>query len=343
MDDVLEKMVEWSGAGTSVALATVVKTWGSSPRPVGSQLVVNDRTEFLGSVSGGCIEGAVITEALEVMESGVPRLLNFSVGDERAWEVGLTCGGSVSVLVSAPKDAKVIERLNRDRQERRPVVLVTDIETGKQDLICEPGDKAGANGLNGPELFNDAVTTSARGALAAGKSAMVDTPEGRYFFHVFLPEPRIIIIGAVHVAQTLSQMAKLAGFAVTIVDPRSAFATEDRFPGFEPVAEWPEDYFASTGPDAATAIVTLSHDPKIDDRALKIALESDAFYIGALGSKKTHAKRIERLVGDGISEKAMSPIHAPIGLDLGGRRPGEIAVAILSEIIKVRYHRDDGR
>ncbi len=343
MDDILEKAAEWSGAGNGIAIATVVKTWGSSPRQVGSQLVVRNESEFLGSVSGGCIEGAVITEALDVMESGVPRLLNFSVGDERAWEVGLTCGGSVSVLVSVPENTKLIEHLNRDRKERRPVVLVTDIETGRQDLVYQTSDVVVTDGSGGSDMLNESVVAAAREALASGESSMLEEPEARYFFHVFLPEPRLIIIGAVHVAQALSQMAEIAGYAVSIVDPRSAFATEERFPGFAALAEWPDDYFAGEAPDLSSAVVTLTHDPKIDDRALKIALQSDAFYVGALGSKKTHAKRIARLKEQGLSDDEIGRIHAPIGLDLGGRRPAEIAVAILSEIIKVRHHRGDDR
>jgi len=340
LDDVLVKAAEWSKAGKGVALATVVKTWGSSPRPVGSQLVVNDQTDFFGSVSGGCIEGAVITEALEVMESGAPRLLNFSVGDERAWEVGLTCGGSVSVLVAAQSNAKLIDTLNSDRLERRPVALVTNIETGQQGLIYNSGEERATDGSAEPSPVSDNVAGTAQHALKTGQSQIVETPEGKYFVHVFLPEPRLFIIGAVHVTQALAQMAKLSGFGVSIVDPRSAFATEDRFPEFEPIAEWPDDFFAHTAPDAASAIVTLTHDPKIDDRALKIALESEAFYIGALGSNKTHGKRVERLKALGVSDEAISRIHAPVGLDLGGRRPAEIAVAILSEIIKARYQRD---
>lgn len=326
----VHQALAWRDAGRKVALATVARTWGSSPRPAGSKLAVNDAAEFVGSVSGGCIEGAVIQEALEVMATGASRVLEFGVSDETAWEVGLACGGKVEVFVEAvaPEVGRgitrgVLEELIEARHGKRPVVLVTPLDGSAHRLVpVAPGE-------SGDPVLADAVAQVAR----RDQAEVVDAAGG-----VFLLEPhpaplRLLIVGAVHVAQPLAQMAALAGFAVTIVDPRRAFATAARFPGQALVVGWPDVAIAELLPDARTAVVTLTHDPKLDDPALVAALGSEAFYVGCLGSKKTHGARRVRLGEHGVGEAALDRLHGPVGLRIGARTPPEIAVSILAEIV----------
>ena len=330
LDAVVHQALAWRDAGRKVALATVARTWGSSPRPAGSKLAVNDAAEFVGSVSGGCIEGAVIQEALEVMATGASRVLEFGVSDETAWEVGLACGGKVEVFVEAvaPEVGRgitrgVLEELIEARHGKRPVVLVTPLDGSAHRLVpVAPGE-------SGDPVLADAVAQVAR----RDQAEVVDAAGG-----VFLLEPhpaplRLLIVGAVHVAQPLAQMAALAGFAVTIVDPRRAFATAARFPGQALVVGWPDVAIAELLPDARTAVVTLTHDPKLDDPALVAALGSEAFYVGCLGSKKTHGARRVRLGEHGVGEAALDRLHGPVGLRIGARTPPEIAVSILAEIV----------
>ena len=326
--EVLEQAAAWRKDGKGVAIATVVSTWGTSPSPIGSTMAVNEDSAFAGSVSGGCVEGAVIHESLEAIAGGGPRLVKYSITNDEAWEVGLTCGGDVEVLVTAVVSGDVIDTLVDDIAQRRPVVAATEIGTGDQTLVY--GDC-----LQGPLSLEGEILAQARTALDTGTSSIFPHGEDGVFIHAYLPPPQLVIIGAVHVSQALAPMAELAGFDVTIIDPRQAFATEERFPRVKLVHQWPNDAFAASPPDATTAVVALVHDPKIDDPALMAALASDAFYVGALGSRRTHTKRLNRLSELGVSQDDLDRIHAPIGLDLGGRKPAEIAVAILAELVQV--------
>lgn len=326
LDDILDRAQAWRAAGQGVALATVVRTWGSSPRPVGSHLAVNSDGEFAGSVSGGCIEGAVIQEAQTTIADSKPRLLEFGVSDERAWEVGLACGGRVQVFVER-LDAG-FDRLMTARAMRQPVARVTRLADGattQVDTDTEAGDL----------VLAGEIASRVRQRFTSGASGMLDEP-GTLFARVYAPPPRLLIVGAVHIAQALAPMAAMAGYAITIIDPRRAFASAERFPGVELTDEWPDEAMRRLAPDAQTAVITLTHDPKLDDAALAVALASPAFYIGSLGSSRTHAKRVERLSELGLAEQ-IGRIHAPVGLDLGGRYPSEIAVSILAEIIRIRY------
>jgi xanthine dehydrogenase accessory factor len=334
MTDPIDKALEWSRAGRNIALATVVETWGSSPRPVGSMLAISGDDEFEGSVSGGCVEGAVITEALDVMDGGAPRTLTFSVDNKTAWQAGLTCGGTLSVLVARGSEPVLLRNIVEARAARQPVVLAIETKTGAQSLIYREGETLGADVASG-------LVTLARDAIITGESQIVEAAGRRYFLRTFLPQPRLHIIGATHITQTLAPIARMAGYDVAIIDPRAAFAAPERFPGFEPLVEWPDDYFAraEVRPDRMTAIVSLTHDEKIDDPTLAAALRSDCFYIGALGSKKTHAKRVDRLRALGFSDEDIARIHAPIGLKLGGRAPAEIAIAIMAEMTAARYQK----
>lgn len=329
-DDVLQHVYKWQKAGKRVAIATAVSTWGSSPRPVGSQLVVDDEGSFIGSVSGGCVEGAVIHEALDAIATGRPRLLEFGVTSERAWEVGLACGGKIEVFVErlVMKEATLSDLLAA-RASDVPVALATRFATGEQGVIL-PDTTRG-------DLSLDAeLIARAREAILMDRSATVETETGRVFIHVFNPPARLIIIGAVHIAEPLARIGAMAGFSVLVVDPRQAFASRGRFEGFAVTIEWPDAALTRLKLDTRTAVVTLTHDPKLDDAALAAALCSPAFYIGSLGSKKTHAARLHRLRQLGFSDADLARIHGPVGLAIGAQSSAEIAIAIMAEITQVR-------
>lgn len=221
-----------------------------------------------------------------------------------------------------------LDQLLADRAAKRAVVLVTNLSSGDGHLVYPAED--GSNGLD------ERLAAALDDAVRADRSTTVETPDGDVFLHVFNPPQRLIIVGAVHIAQPLARMAVLAGYDVTVVDPRGAFASEDRFPGMTVLSDWPDDALNTLAPDARTAVVTLTHDPKLDDPALEVALSSDAFYVGSLGSKKTHAARLERLRRAGFGEDALARINGPVGLAIGAKSPAEIAVAILAQVIETR-------
>ena len=327
LDEVFDRVRAWRQAGKGVALATVVRTWGSSPRPVGSHLAADDGGAFVGSVSGGCIEGAVIQEARAAIDDGRPRLMEFGVSDERAWEVGLACGGQVKVYVERIEPG-LFDRLVEVREAKRPAALVTRLSDGRQALV-----EGGV--VSGELALTEAQHDGTRARLAADRSGPLDD-DASLFVRVYAMAPRLLVVGAVHISQALAPMAAIAGFEVTVIDPRRTFASRERFPGVTLSGDWPDDALARLAPDAQTAVVTLTHDPKLDDPALLAALRSPAFYVGALGSSRTHAKRVARLTGLGVGP-LIGKIHSPVGLDLGGRSPAEIAVSVLAEIVRTRY------
>ena len=322
---ILGQAVAWSAAGVGVALATVTSTWGSALRPAGSQLAVNGKGEFVGSVSGGCVESAVIHEALAAIVDGVPRRLRYGVSSEQAWEVGLPCGGNIEVHVArVGEGGGPLPALLADMDAKRPVVLATNLATGEATLLHpdEPAQDA-----------DPALLGQAREALARDRSACVETPGGETFLRVHQSPVRLLVVGAVHVAQALARMASMAGLEVVVIDPRPAYATDHRFRGVKVVGGWPEEAMAGLGLDRRTAVVTLAHDPKIDDPALAAALRSGAFYVGALGSRRSHATRRERLRALGFSDADLDRIHGPVGLAIGAVSPGEIAVSILAQVV----------
>lgn len=310
--DLPKLALEWHRAGRGVAIATVVQTWGSAPRPVGSQLVIDMDGAMEGSVSGGCVEGAVVVDAMEAVVDGTVKLLEFGVSDDEAFAVGLACGGEIKVLVEPVGRAvpvELLERLVEAREEGTPVAYVTDTETGNPQL-----KPAAAY----PERFR------------LDRSGVEE--DGRTFVAIHNPPLRMVIVGAVHIAQHLVPMARACGYNPTVIDPRPAFASEARFPGEQILDDWPDEALRALKIDARTAIVTLTHDPKLDDPAIVTALESEAFYLGCLGSKRTHAKRVERLREVDFTDAEIARIHAPVGLDIGGREPAEIAVSIMAQI-----------
>ncbi len=311
-DDIPAIALDWHRAGQGAALATVVETWGSAPRPVGSQLVVSAAGDIEGSVSGGCVEAAVVGEAQEALATGESRLVSYGVSDDNAFAVGLACGGTIRILVE-PVGAAIPEPLLAQivaaRAAREPLAYVVDTESWERHLAM-PADH--------PDRFR------------ADRSGLES--DQKTFIAIHNPSPRLLIVGAVHIAQALVPMARLAGFDPIITDPRGAFAAAHRFPGEDIREAYPDEVFPEIGLDARTAVVTLSHDPKIDDPGLEAALASDVFYIGALGSTRTHAKRVERLSARGWRPEQIGRIHAPIGLDIGARSPAEIAVSILAQL-----------
>lgn len=308
--DPLAALVAWWEEERAVALATVVETWGSAPCPIGSLMVVDSTGDFRGSVSGGCVEGAVIAEAMALLaQGGPPRMLDFGVADDTAFSLGLACGGRIRIFVEAvgaPRHAAALAQLEA-RAAGREYRLLTDLATGVSHAPDAPTPP-------GPALLD----------------------EGRRFLTHEAPPMEIVAIGAVHVAQVLAQMAAAAGLGLRIVDPRGAFATDGRFPEVDVTPDWPQEAFAARPLSGGSAVLALTHDPRIDDPALMAALAAGAFHIGALGSRKTHAARLARLRAMGAEEEALARIRGPIGLPIGAKGPAEIAVAILAEVIAAR-------
>ena len=322
--EVLRRARAWAEGGAGVALATVVSTWGSAPRPVGSLLAASAGGEFEGSVSGGCVEGAVVREARAAVADGRPRLLRYGVSDAAAQEVGLACGGTIEVFVQRLAGAAVLAPLLERVAARAPVVAALDLGRGELVLV----DPAAA-GDDAP------LAAAAHEALDREAAARVDGPGGPWFLRPFAPPVRVAIFGAVHIAQALVPMVRLAGWEAVVIDPRRAFASPARFEGVRLEHGWPDEAFGRVGLDRRTAVVTLTHDPKLDDPALAAALRSEAFYVGALGSRRSQAARRERLRALGVDDAALSRIHGPVGLALGARSPAEIAVSIVAEIVAV--------
>ena len=312
-DDIPRIALDWHRAGKGAALATVTQTWGSAPRRVGAMLAVSGTGEMAGSVSGGCVEGAVVAEAIEAMESGQVRRLEYGVADDDAFAVGLACGGTIRVLVqpvgpALPED--VLARLVEARGARVAAALVSP-----------------------PDAMPRLETSGHEDRMRMDRSGFAE--DAATFVHVHNPPLRLIVVGAVHIAQALVPMAQAVGYDPVVIDPRSAFASAARFPGTELLDDWPDDAVRSLGLDARTALLLLTHDPKLDDPALTEALRSDVFYIGALGSKRTHAARLDRMRAAGFSQDDTARIHGPVGLDIGAAGPAEIALSILAQMTQV--------
>jgi xanthine dehydrogenase accessory factor len=326
LENVLGIAAAWHKNGERVALATVTQTWGSSPRPAGSRMAMTESGKIEGSVSGGCIEGAVVQAALQSLQSGIPALLDFSVTNELAWEVGLACGGTVKVFVE-PFSMKpaMLAGLADAATARRPMAFAKRLTDAAEFLLPDPAAP-------------DALNAAGSAALAAEKTGTETISGEAWFIEVRHPAPRLVVVGAVHIAQVLAPLAAMMGFAVTMVDPRRAFNNSERFPGVALCHEWPDAALNGLSPDPRTAVVTLTHDPKLDDPALDRALHSEAFYIGALGSRKTHAARLARLRAAGHGDAALERIRGPVGLDIGAVSAPEIALSIMAEIVAVLRH-----
>src|SRR5262249_20622457 len=324
MRELLGDLDRWRSKGERVAIARVVATRRSAPRPVGSKLAVSQGGELAGSVSGGCVESEVYEVAREVLRGGEPRLLTYGISDDLALSVGLPCGGEIDVWVDEP-DPSLLERLAEIVRADGRAVVLTDLENGTQRLVVEAED-AQADDL-----------------MRAGHSRVVELEGRRVFADVFGPPPRLFVYGAVDTAEALSAAAKALGWRTIVADARAKFATPDRIPSAdELIVGWPEEALARVQPDHATAIVVLTHDDKFDVPLLVGALTTDAFYIGALGSRRTQDRRRERPLDAGVDESALERISGPAGLDIGAHTPAETAVSMLAEIMAARAGRSGG-
>ena len=341
MREILADINRWGIEDEAIAVATVVQTWGSAPRGVGSKMAMTAQGRLSGSISGGCVEGAVVTAAEEVLKSGAPQLLHFGVADETAWEVGLACGGTIEVFVEK-LTKQVLDFWNEAATDQKAISTATVLRTGTEPagaklLMAESGahvamDLKHAAGIADAALRALQLGHSERVTLNA-PHAVLDV-----FIDVQLPSPQLIMIGAGHIAIALDGLARAIGYQTVVIDPRGAFANRERLPNVGALyEEWPEDALKKLTLSRGTAIAALTHDPKIDDPALIAALNSNAFYIGALGSKKTHAGRMERLTQGGLSSDQLARIHAPIGLEIGASNPEEIALSIMAQIVQVRH------
>jgi xanthine dehydrogenase accessory factor len=308
MKDVLGTLERWTAEGRRFATATVVKTERSAPRGPGAVLAVSEQGEVAGSVTGGCVEPAVYDEAQAVLAGGPPRLVSYGIADEEAFEVGLPCGGTVHIFL-AMTESDLVEQLGRAIREEKPVALAMEIagsEIGKQELVS----------LNG--YFEPGI-------------------EGDTFYLPFAPRPEMYVFGAVDHAAAVARIGKFLGYRVTVCDARARFATHERFPEVdEIVVEWPDEFLRRAPVDERTAICVLTHDHKFDVPLLKVALETPASYIGAMGARRTTESRNERLLAEGVTKEQLARIHAPIGLRIGSRTPEEVAVAVAAEIVATR-------
>ncbi|MFT7586707.1 MAG: xanthine dehydrogenase accessory factor [Cellvibrionaceae bacterium] len=335
MQEVIQDIDKWLSESKTVGLATVIQTWGSAPRKAGGKMAITLDGKISGSVSGGCVEGAVFDEAASSIGTRQSKLLQFGIADETAWEVGLACGGNIRVFVE---------------------MLDLDIYTTARDLIKQ--DRFGSIGTivssANPSLVGLKFVTNkdevvagklhaeaaevALATMKSGKSQLTELADGsELFIEVFLPAPQLIMIGGVHIAVALVQMAKILGYQTIVIDPRKGFGNDERFPNVDKlIQKWPKAAFDEIKINENTAVALLTHDPKIDDPALHQVLDSAAFYIGALGSRKTHAKRVDRLLEAGYSQAQIGRIYGPIGLSINAQNPEEIALSVMTEIIKAR-------
>jgi xanthine dehydrogenase accessory factor len=343
MREVAANIEQWLTDDQPIALATVVQTWGSSPRRVGAKMALTSSGEMCGSVSGGCVEGAVYETGLDVIKSGKPQLLHFGVSNETAWEVGLACGGSIDVFVQKIDRewyAALRPFITADRSSAIATVISGPIDLlGRSLIVNEQGDVTGAIAAE----IDRAVVAAAQEALCGGQAqrqTIAAAEPLEIFLEVITPAPEIIAVGGVHIAIALTQLAKVMGYRTTVIDPRGVFGTAARFPHVDRLIHaWPDEALQQINLSCQSAVVMLTHDPKLDDPALRIVLPSEAFYIGALGSRVTQEQRRQRLLAAGISSANLAKLHGPIGIDLGGQAPEEIALAVMAEIIAVRNGR----
>ena len=314
MAELSEQIARWRARGDRVALATVVATRRSAPRPVGSKLAVSEAGELLGSVSGGCVESEVALQAAEVIAEGTPRRLTYGIDDEQAWSVGLPCGGEIDVFV---------ERLDGKLPgPEEPGIVLTVLD----------GDRAGER------------RTVPLDAIEPGPSRVLELDGETVFAEVFAPPPRLVVMGATDAAEALCGAAKALAWRTAVADPRPALVTRERLPSpDELVTAWPDEALERLAPGADTAVVVLTHEERLDVPALTAALRSEAFYVGAIGSRRTQERRRERLLEAGLGEEELQRLAGPAGLDLGAHSPAETAVSILAEVLAVRGGRSGGR
>ncbi len=345
MREVLAEIDRWRAQDEAVAVATVLRTWGSAPRGVGAKMALTRSGSIAGSVSGGCVEGAVVEAGAQVLKSGKPQLLHFGVADDTAWSVGLACGGSIDVFVQ-PLDPILYEAIHTAIVDDHLAATVTVVR-GPADLIGRElivSETRAVIGTLSSSLDEQAIA-AAYAAWDAGESLQTTLPAIssepiEVFIDVLQPSPTLVLVGGVHIAIALAAIAKTLGYRTIVVDPRRAFGSEARFPHVDHLIQaWPDEAFKQISLTRSTAVAMLTHDPKIDDPAVKIVLNSRAFYIGVLGSRKTHEKRRQRLQQVGVSDEQLARLRGPIGLEIGAKSPEEIALAVMAQIVAVRNGR----
>ncbi len=343
MREVIADINRWRAQGEAVALATVIQTWGSAPRGIGAKMALTSAKEIAGSVSGGCVEGAVVDAGVEVLKTRRPQLLHFGVADETAWSGGLACGGKIEVFVQF-LDPGMYTAIQQAIAADRPLATVTVIRgpdelVGRELIVYEDDSHQGmlSDSLDQPAI------AAARAALSEEQPQRLTLPDRatepiEIFIDVLPSAPTLIMVGGVHIAIALANIAKTLGYRTIVIDPRRAFGSEARFPHVDRLIQaWPDEALKQIGLTRSTAVVMLTHDPKIDDPALKIVLTSHAFYIGALGSRKTQAQRQQRLQQAGFSEAQLDRVIGPIGLEIGAKAPEEIALAVMAQIVAARH------
>lgn len=348
MRDILDQLQRWHHEGGGVALATVIATHRSAPRDPGAAMAVTADGTVAGSVSGGCVEGAVFEEARAVLESGRPRRLRYGISDDEAIAVGLTCGGEIEVFVERIDEARTpfFDDVAASITAQEPVAVVTvvdgDAPVGAK-LAVWTERTAGSLGSAGLDY---SVVADVRGMLAQGNTGLRHYgPDGErhgqevtVFVSAFAPPARLLVFGAIDFARAVAGIGKFLGYHVTVCDARAVFATHSRFPEVdEVVVAWPHRYLEQIDIDARTVVCVLTHDPKFDVPALEVALRSDAAYVGAMGSRRTHEERLRRLREAGLTDDELTRLRSPIGLDVGARTPEEVAVAVAAEIIQCRW------
>jgi xanthine dehydrogenase accessory factor len=323
--EILSELDRWRARGDRIAMARVVATRRSAPRPVGSKLIVSETGELAGSISGGCVESEVVEAAREVLAGGEPRLVTFGISDDMALSVGLPCGGEIDVWIDEP-DRELLARLAEVARSEQRAVFFVDLDDGSDRLVLD-GDNDVADEL-----------------IRSGHSKIAEVHGRRLFADVFGPPPRLFVYGAVDTADALCAAARAIGWRTIVADARSRFATRERLPhADEIIVAWPEEALAQVAPDHTTAILVLTHDDKFDLPLLTGALATEAYYIGALGSRRNQERRRERLLETGVEEADLERISGPAGLDIGAHTPAETAVSMLAEIMAVRAGRDGGR
>jgi xanthine dehydrogenase accessory factor len=338
LKEVLSDIERWRARGEKFALATVIATRRSAPRPVGAKLAISESGEMAGSVSGGCVESDVYEHACEVLEDSKPQLLSYGISDDLAFSVGLPCGGEIDVFVdNAPE--QLVQRLLSIIESEERAVLFTVVEgepLGAELLVTEAGETFGP----GPAELAGGVDE----LLRKGRNTLLELDDGqKVFAEIYGPAPRLLVIGAVDTAESLCAAAKQLGWHTIVADARAKFATKERIPSAdELLVAWPQDAIEQVQPDYQTAVVVLTHDDKFDVPAIQGALATEAFYIGALGSRRNQERRRERLLEAGVEEQAFARVSGPTGLDIGADTPAETALSILGEILATRAGRDGG-
>ena len=342
MRELLESLEAWLAEGVGVGRAVVVRTFGSSPRPEGAVLLATDDGQLVGSVSGGCVEGAAVEEILAARRTGREHVVRYGISDEQAWDVGLACGGTIDVLISPSVPEAALRAARETLHERgggRAVVTVLppDAPGGPHLEPLVVHEDGRLEGSLGSEALDGALVAAGVESVRSGVSRTIELGGLELFLEAYPVRPRLVVIGAVEVARTLVRMAGELGYETVVIDGRSAFATPDRFPGVDRlIVGWPDEAAAEIALGPADAVAVLTHDVKFDEPAILLALARGCRYVGAIGSRTRQAERRARLVAAGVGDEDLSRLRGPIGLDLGGRLPAETALAILAEIVAER-------